>query len=522
MYLCCLLLIIYITKFMKKFFFLLLLFVGLTAKANYWTPNPYQYQNNMTVVGVVSFNGVEQKSDMLEIGAFCEGECRGSVITQYEEVFDRSYVFLMIYGEYNDSITFRCYDHNRNMELEMIPESHLLFQANAMIGGVVDPFVFSFQSYKHNVSIELSPEATATVVGGGEYNQYDTCYVQITPNQGFQFDALTENGDTLTKQPNYSFIVMSDRNLVAHLSEMPIYYQVTAEITPDAAGTISGLGEYLEGETCTLQITPNSGYDYVGLYENDELVTTENSFTFDVNSDRHFKAEFLIQINYYQVSAEINPSEAGSISGLGAYQEGETCTLEMTANEGYTFVALKENDEVVSEENTYSFVVESDRHFSADFVLNEYTVTLSANPEEGGTLSGGGIYSHGSTAYAIAIPNENYSFKNWTKDGAIVSSNSQYVFEVTEPVELVAHFEYHDDVEEVTDNIMVVYPNPASDYIKVSGLVKKTGATIYDLTGKIILKKSLSLDDNKMDISDIHSGTYIMIIDNNSYKIIIN
>ena len=111
---------------MKKLFFLLLLFATLAAKANYWTPNPYQYQNNMTVIGVLSFNGVEQNSDMLEIGAFCGDECRGSVMAQYEEIFDRCFFYLMIYGEHNDSITFRCYDHNRNMELEMISESHLL------------------------------------------------------------------------------------------------------------------------------------------------------------------------------------------------------------------------------------------------------------------------------------------------------------------------------------------------------------------------------------------------------------
>lgn len=507
---------------MKKLTLLLLMFISLIAEANYWTPNPYQYQNNMTVVGVISFNGIEQKSDMLEIGAFCNDECRGSVIAQYEEVFDRSYAFLMIYGEYNDSITFRCYDHNRNMELEMIPESHIMFQSNAMMGGVVDPFVFSFQSYKHNINIELSPEATATIIGGGEYNQYDTCYIEITPNQGFQFDALTENGDTLTTQPNYSFIVMSDRNLVAHLSEMPIYYQVTAEVNPEVAGSVEGIGQYLESETCTLQITTNSGYDYVGLYEDDELITTETSYTFEVNSNRHFKAEFLIQINYYQVSAEINPNAAGTISGLGAYQEGETCNLEIVANEGYDFVALKENGEVVSEENTYSFIVESDRHFLAEFALKEYVVTLSAEPKEGGTVSGGGTFTHGATAYAIAIPNQNYSFKNWTKDGVVISSNPQYVFEVTESIELVAHFEYHDNVEELSDDGLTIYPNPASDFINIRGLKKEVDATIYELTGKIILKKTLSSEDNIIDVSNIPNGTYIINIDNKNRRIVIN
>ena len=39
-----------------------------------------------------------------------------------------------------------------------------------------------------------------------------------------------------------------------------------------------------------------------------------------------------------------------------------------------------------------------------------YTVTLSANPSDGGTVSGGGDYHYGDTAYISASANENYKF----------------------------------------------------------------------------------------------------------------
>ena len=55
--------------------FLLLAFATV-AKANHWTPDPYQFADNMNVIGVIEINGVEQTSDQLEIGAFCNGECR--------------------------------------------------------------------------------------------------------------------------------------------------------------------------------------------------------------------------------------------------------------------------------------------------------------------------------------------------------------------------------------------------------------------------------------------------------------
>ena len=87
---------------MRKLFLIIILFVSLNLNANHWNPNPYQYQNNMTVIGVISFDDDEQRTASLELGAFCGDECRGSVMTHYEEIYDRYYVYLMIYGNHDD------------------------------------------------------------------------------------------------------------------------------------------------------------------------------------------------------------------------------------------------------------------------------------------------------------------------------------------------------------------------------------------------------------------------------------
>ena len=587
---------------MRKLLLFLLLFISLCAKAqyedHYWEPNPYQYQSNMTVIGVITFNDVEQRSSSLELGAFCVDECRGSVITQYEETFDRYFVYMMIYGNHNDSITFRCYDHNMNLELDLTPETHIIFHSNDMVGGVIDPFVFEFQLSQHNISLEIIPEAGGMVNGEGIYNKYDTCFIQLNPSAGYQFDALVENGDTLTKQPHYSFIVMTDRHFTALFSEVPIYYQIEAKAEPEEGGVISGTGQYLEDETCTLTVTANQGYDYLGLYENDQLITDNTTYTFiadanrdfvakfelqinnyqisaeitpenagnisglgvyeendicniemtpnvgyyfvalkengvtiteepnysfTVESNRHFVAEFAKQINYYEISAEVNPDNAGSITGLGLYQESDTCHLEMIPENGYEFVALKENGEIISEDPNYEFIVESDRHFTAEFALQEFTVSLSANPSDGGTVSGSGTYTYGATVYAIAVPNANYIFKNWTdENGSIITSNPQYVFEATQNTNLTANFEYTDAITEIDEDSFTIYPNPASDFITIETLnALESDVVIYDLTGKIIIRKFLHSGDNKIDVKNINSGIYVISINGLKSKLII-
>ena len=214
---------------MRKLFSIIILFVSLNLNANHWNPNPYQYQNNMTVIGVISFDDDEQRTASFELGAFCGDECRGSVMTHYEEILDRYYVYLMIYGNYDDSITFRCYDHNLNKELDMASESHIIFRTNDMIGSVNDPFDFNFKYYRYYVAIDIMPEIAGTLSGDGEYKKNDTCFLKVTTNIGYIFEGLYENDTLVTNDTLYSFEVKADRHLIAQF----LYIESLTEIKKD-------------------------------------------------------------------------------------------------------------------------------------------------------------------------------------------------------------------------------------------------------------------------------------------------
>lgn len=57
-----------------------------------------------------------------------------------------------------------------------------------------------------------------------------------------------------------------------------------------------------------------------------------------------------------------------------------------------------------------------------------YYLSLSAVPQEGGTLSGAGSYSSGSTVTLTATPAEGYQFVRWIEAGAEISSSQTYSF----------------------------------------------------------------------------------------------
>lgn len=67
-------------------------------------------------------------------------------------------------------------------------------------------------------------------------------------------------------------------------------------------------------------------------------------------------------------------------------------------------------------------------------------VTVTASPEEYGTVTGGGFYEGSTTCTVTATPNEGYYFLCWKEDGQWVSSQATYSFPVYRDRNLTAVF----------------------------------------------------------------------------------
>lgn len=90
-----------------------------------------------------------------------------------------------------------------------------------------------------------------------------------------------------------------------------------------------------------------------------------------------------------------------------------------------------------------------------------HTVTVSASPAAGGTVTGGGTYEEGDKVTLTATPAEGYKFVNWTENGSVVSTNAAYTFTVTGNRTLVANFE--EKPLEISLSIGTAYANTITD-----------------------------------------------------------
>ena len=222
----------------------------------------------------------------------------------------------------------------------------------------------------------------------------------------------------------------------------PQTYTINVSANPANAGNVTGGGTYNEGTYCSVMATPANGYEFVNWTEGGNVVSTSSRYTFMVTGNRTLVANFQEQIIYYNIRVSATPFGAGTVTGGGSYPQGESCTVSATANEGFSFSNWTEGGNVVSTNANYTFTVTSGRYLVANFVsgTQSYTISVSANPDNAGTVTGGGTYEEGTSCTVTATPNQRYLFVNWTENGVEVSTEQSYTFTVTADRTLVANF----------------------------------------------------------------------------------
>ena len=229
-------------------------------------------------------------------------------------------------------------------------------------------------------------------------------------------------------------------------------YTINVSANPNIGGSVTGGGTYNQGQSCTVSASPNAGFTFSNWTENGNVVSTQASYTFNVTGNRTLVANFQAQPQNYNVSVSANPTNGGNVTGGGTYQQGQSCTVTATANTGYNFTNWTENGNVVSTQANYTFTVNSNRTLVANFTPQQSTITATADPVNGGSITGGGTFNYGNSCTLSATPATGYTFVNWTKNGQQVSTNATYTFTVTESAAYVAHFQLQSFTVNVTAN----------------------------------------------------------------------
>ncbi len=300
-----------------------------------------------------------------------------------------------------------------------------------------NPANFTTTDNSFAIATSSNPADGGTTTGGGNYLPGTQATVTATPNTGHNFVNWTENSTVVSANASYNFTVSGARSLVANFVLQQ--FTVSTSSNPVAGGTAGGGGTYNYGTQATVTATPSTNWTFLNWTDNGTPVSTLTSYSFTVTANRALVANFT-QLPTYIVTTVSNPIAGGITSGGGNYISGQTATVTAAPGTGYNFINWTENGNSVSTTASYSFTVTGARSLVANFELQQFAVTTSSNPANGGNTSGGGTYNYGTQATVTATSTTNWNFINWTENGNIVSLSATYSFTVTIARNLVANF----------------------------------------------------------------------------------
>ncbi len=152
--------------------------------------------------------------------------------------------------------------------------------------------------------------------------------------------------------------------------------------------------------------------------------------------------------------------------------------------------------------------------FSSGF-LPTYTLTIVANPEEGGIVEGGGAYIEGEEVEISAIANEGWQFINWTGDTENVDYPEQATANVTMPAQdimLKAQFEFIDAVKDISGIEIKVFPNPSRNMFTIEANVMINHILLIDINGQVIKNVTADAPKTEINVENIRSGVYFIQI----------
>lgn len=333
------------------------------------------------------------------------------------------------------------------------------------------------------VTAEVSPEGVGAVTGTGTYNYMTEATLTAEPTSSTHyFLNWTEDGMVVSTEANYTFTVTRDVNLTANFNE---FFHVYAEVVPFNVGSLSGMGDYADGQVVTMSTAPYGISEFISWTENGEVVSVEPTFSFEIHSNRNLAANY--RLSQHQLTLNSVPAVGGQTTGAGIYNYGCTATVTAIPSEGYHFVSWVENGVTLATTEEMTVVINGDRNITANFALNEYIINAYGNPVQGGTVSGQGTYQHGEQVVLEAVcTNPLYTFTNWTENGHIVSTEPVYAFTAEANRTLVGNFGMASSVFITTEcdpeNAGILTGSGTYD-IGETATLKATPTSAYTFTG---------------------------------------
>ncbi|GAD08200.1 Protease 1 precursor [Porphyromonas crevioricanis] len=218
--------------------------------------------------------------------------------------------------------------------------------------------------------------------------------------------------------------------------------------------------------------------------------------------------------------------EITGFENLNEVPYGTTLSVKAQPNKskGYTLESIKAGNEDITRKK--SFVVKSDVVVKAIFVQKGHQVKLRSNALGKIEIAG---YTNdqlksvptGTELTVLAKPQaDNIKLSKLTANGEDIMQSMKFV--VTTDTEIIAEFAKTEGINDVRKTGIQLYPNPADDYVEISGADKNAELLLMELNGQVLLRSMTDANGAaRIDLTQFAPGSYLLQVGKLSHKLVV-
>ncbi len=306
-----------------------------------------------------------------------------------------------------------------------------------------------------DVFVSKSIDEAATIKGDGIFNLNSSTTIEIKLNYGYEFLGLFDGEEKLTNELTYDIKDIND-NITLLAIFAPIKYNVTVTKDIEEAATVTGDGLVPYKTGTTINFTLDEEYIFLGLYDGEEELTTEPTYTIEsVTKDINLTAKF--KQKTYDVVVKQSLKNAAEIEGLGSFVKGSNTTIVINTNSGYNYLGLFDIDgNELTKDTTYTVEnITENITFMASFSANQYDVVSGINDDELGEVTLiSDSYDCGSEIELEVKPIDGYRLEGWYLNNELYAEDEKITFIVPAfDCEIIAKVVIKTFTVAITDNI---------------------------------------------------------------------
>ncbi len=212
--------------------------------------------------------------------------------------------------------------------------------------------------------LSSNPPAGGTTDGEGAYASGTSVTAIATQNVGYTFTNWTDkvSGAVLSTSTNYTFVLSSNRSLVANFTLNT--YTLTVNATNGTVVKAPDQARYNHGSTVQLTATPATGFVFSSW--SGDASGSANPLTVTMNANKNITANFTaIPANSFTLTVNATNGSVTKNPNQATYASGTSVQLTATPNTGFNFTSW--SGDASGSANPLTVVMNANKNITANF-----------------------------------------------------------------------------------------------------------------------------------------------------------